>query len=272
MITLEHVSKSFDDRVVLRDVSLEIPQGRTTAIIGRSGAGKSVLLKLIVGLLEPDEGMVGIDSMRVTDLDEAGLYQLRSSIGYVFQGAALFDSMTVAENLVLGLTQRGEHDPDVLRREISSNLVNVGLLPDPDEVSKLEFSAAYAELADRMPSELSGGMRKRVGVARALVGRPRYLLYDEPTTGLDPVTSEQIDDLVVALTRKLHVTSVVITHDIFSVYKVADKVVMLHDGQVRFDGTPEELRTSDDPVVREFIERYALTAAADRVARTGHDQ
>lgn len=241
---------------MLRDVSLQIHTGETTAIIGRSGAGKSVLLKLIVGLLRPDAGHVCIDGKRVDELDEDGLYALRGDIGYVFQSAALFDSMSVAENLVLGLRQQGVTDPDVLDAEIRTNLVNVGLLPDPAEVSAAEFDAAYSHLIDTRPSELSGGMKKRVGVARALVGNPRYILYDEPTTGLDPITSEQIDMLVRHLTNKLSVTSVVITHDIFSVYKAADKVVMLENGGIRFQGTPQQLRESADPVVREFIERY----------------
>lgn len=260
MIRIENLKKAFGPKQVLRGVSLEIARGETTVIIGRSGTGKSVLLKLMVGLLRPDEGTVTVDGRRVDMMSEEELYKLRRKIGYVFQGAALFDSMTVAENLVLGLYEHGERDSKILDEEVRRNLVNVGLLPDPAGLSATEFSTAYDILVDKKPAELSGGMRKRVGVARALVGTPEYIFYDEPTTGLDPVTSEQIDNLIRDLAEKLDVTSIVITHDIFSVYKVADKVVMLDDGLIRFEGTPQQMRDSTDPVVQEFIERYALTA------------
>jgi phospholipid/cholesterol/gamma-HCH transport system ATP-binding protein len=266
MILLENLHKAFGPKQVLRGISMQIDTGETTVIIGKSGTGKSVLLKLIVGLLEPDQGTITLDGKRVDQMDEDELYQMRRRIGYVFQGAALFDSMTVAENLVLGLYEHGERDPELLEEEIRRNLVNVGLLPDPAKVSKEEFHEAYEILTRRKPAELSGGMRKRVGVARALVGSPKYVFYDEPTTGLDPVTSEQIDNLVCDLTGKLDVTSIVITHDIFSVYKVASKVVMLDEGLIRFTGTPAELQRSGDPIVQEFIERYAMTHAARDVA------
>ena len=269
MISIENLHKSFGQKKVLRGISLSIENGETTVIIGRSGTGKSVLLKLIVGLLAPDEGTITIDDRRVDQMSESELYAVRQRIGYVFQGAALFDSMTVAENLVLGLIEHGERDHAMLDEQVRRNLVNVGLLPDPATLSPEEFAMAYQILTSRKPAELSGGMRKRVGVARALVGTPRYIFYDEPTTGLDPVTSEQIDNLVCDLTHKLDVTSVVITHDIFSVYKVAHKVVMLEDGLIHFEGSPDDLQNSDDPVVREFIERYALTETASRVAPGG---
>ncbi len=267
MIVIENLHKAFGDKQVLRGISLTIPDGQTTVIIGRSGTGKSVLLKLIVGLLEPDSGTVTLDGQRVDRMSEEERYTMRQRIGYVFQGAALFDSMTVAENLVLGLYEHGQRDATVLRREIETNLTNVGLLPERNGMSDDRFEAAYALIAHKKPAELSGGMRKRVGVARALVGTPKYVFYDEPTTGLDPITSEQIDNLVCDLTRKLDVTSVVITHDIFSVYKVADTVVMLDDGLIHFSGTPAELQQSTDPVVQEFIERYALTHTAASMAR-----
>ena len=256
MIRLENLHKSFGPKQVLRGITLDIEEGETTVIIGRSGTGKSVLLKLIVGLLEPDQGTITIDGKRVDKMNEKELYTMRRNVGYVFQGAALFDSMTVAENLVLGIYEHGERDRKVLDEEIRRNLVNVGLLPDPSEVSDAEFRQAYEIITSKKPAELSGGMRKRVGVARALVGTPKYIFYDEPTTGLDPITSEQIDNLVYDLTTKLDVTSIVITHDIFSVYKVAHKVVMLEEGEIHFIGTPDELRESDDPIVREFIARY----------------
>jgi phospholipid/cholesterol/gamma-HCH transport system ATP-binding protein len=267
MIRIENVHKSFGPKQVLRGVSLDISDGETTVIIGRSGTGKSVLLKLIVGLLEPDAGTITLDGKRIAGLSEEEIYEMRRDIGYVFQGAALFDSMTVAENLVLGLYEHGERDQAKLRDEVERNLANVGLLPDPKSVSPIDFQLAYDIIANKKPAELSGGMRKRVGVARALVGTPKYIFYDEPTTGLDPITSEQIDNVVCDLTRKLDVTSIVITHDIFSVYKVAHKVVMLEDGLIHFQGTPQELQQSTDPVVQEFIERYALTHTAANLGR-----
>jgi phospholipid/cholesterol/gamma-HCH transport system ATP-binding protein len=256
MICLENLHKSFGTKQVLRGISLDIKDGETTVIIGRSGTGKSVLLKLIVGLLQPDKGTITIDGKRVDLMNEKDLYTMRRNIGYVFQGAALFDSMTVAENLVLGIYEHGERDRKTLDEEIRRNLINVGLLPDPKEMSDEEFREAYETITSKKPAELSGGMRKRVGVARALVGTPKYIFYDEPTTGLDPITSEQIDNLVYDLTTKLDVTSIVITHDIFSVYKVAHKVVMLEEGEIHFVGTPEELRKSDDPIVQDFLARY----------------
>jgi len=262
MIIIDNLQKSFGSRQVLRGVSFEIETGATTVIIGRSGTGKSVLLKLMVGLLKPDAGSVTIDGRRIAELSTDELFEMRRTIGYVFQGAALFDSMSVADNLILGMWEHGDRDVPKLEQEVRRNLSNVGLLPDPSSVSTAVFEEAYHQLSSKMPSELSGGMRKRVGVARALMGTPRYVFYDEPTTGLDPVTSEQIDNLVCDLTQKLDVTSVVITHDIFSVYKVADKVVMLDEGAIQFIGTPQELQRSSDPVVQEFIERYAMTHAA----------
>lgn len=269
LILIDDVHKAFGPKQVLRGITMEIRDHETTVIIGRSGTGKSVLLKLIVGLLEPDRGTITIDGRRVDTMTERELYELRRSMGYVFQGAALFDSMSVAENLVLGLYEHGERNPATLEREIRTNLINVGLLPDPAYVGPQEFQKAYDILASRKPAELSGGMRKRVGVARALVGTPKYIFYDEPTTGLDPITSEQIDNLVVSLTHKLDVTSIMITHDIFSVYKTAHTVVMLEEGLIRFTGTPKELQQSQDPVVRDFIERYAMTRAADEPGDPG---
>jgi phospholipid/cholesterol/gamma-HCH transport system ATP-binding protein len=271
MIVIENLHKAFGPKQVLRGISMEIQTGETTVIIGKSGTGKSVLLKLIVGLLEPDQGTITLDGKRVDQMEESELYEMRRKIGYVFQGAALFDSMNVADNLVLGLYEHGERDSNLLDSEIRRNLVNVGLLPDPARVSQEEFEEAYRILTRKKPAELSGGMRKRVGVARALVGSPKYVFYDEPTTGLDPVTSEQIDNLVCELTGKLDVTSIVITHDIFSVYKVASKVVFLDEGLIRFIGTPIELQQSSDPAVQEFIERYAMTTTASQVTARQED-
>ncbi len=236
MIRLTDVHKSFGPKSVLRGVSLEVPEGLNTVIIGASGAGKSVALKLIVGLLEPDAGEIEVDGKRVPDLDRQELAELRAHIGYVFQFAALFDSMTVAENIRLGLRKRG-YDEEAMRERVAESLALVDL--------------AGAE--DRMPAELSGGMRKRVGIARAVALRPRYILYDEPTTGLDPVTSAVMDRLM-CRTRDLGVTGVVVTHDLRSAYTVGDRIAMLHEGRIRQTGTVSEIQATDDPVVRQFIE------------------
>ncbi|GIV49483.1 MAG: ABC transporter ATP-binding protein [Candidatus Kapaibacterium sp.] len=256
MIAIEDIHKAFGLKQVLRGVSLEIPDGQTTCIVGKSGCGKSVLLKIIVGLLRPDRGMVRIDGTQIGGLPQDALYAVRRRIGFVFQGAALFDSLTVWENVVIGLYEHGERRFDVLDAEARRVLQAVGLVPSPEEVGLQSHEREYALLCAKKPSDLSGGMRKRVGVARALVGRPEYILYDEPSTGLDPVTSEQIDRLIKDLQMRLGVTSVVITHDMFSVFNVADSVAMLHDGVVWFSGSVEAFRQSSDPVVQEFIERF----------------
>ena len=259
MIRVHNLHKRFGPKQVLNGVSFEIRSGETLAVIGKSGTGKSVLLKLIVGLLQPDEGWVEIEGKRVDQMNRRELFEMRRKIGYVFQGAALFDSMTVLENLTLGLYEHGERKTEYLESEAQKRLTDVGLLSHPESVTPEEYKVAWELISAKKPAELSGGMRKRVGVARALVGSPEYVFYDEPTTGLDPVTSEQIDSLVCDLAEKLDVTSVVITHDIFSVWNVADRVIMLHNGLVHFDGESEALRSSDDPIVREFVERYTTT-------------
>lgn len=236
MIALENLTKAFSGRTVLQDVNLEVPDGQNTVIIGGSGAGKSVTLKLIVGLLEPDSGRVLVDGDDVQQLDRDQLAALRGRIGYVFQFAALFDSMTVAENIRLGLIRRG-HAEAVIRERVEESLAVVGL------------SGSEAKL----PSELSGGMRKRVGIARAIALKPRYILYDEPTTGLDPLTATAMDQLIMR-TRDLGVTGLVVTHDMRSAFTVGDRVAMLHQGTIRQVGTAAEIQASDDPLVRQFIE------------------
>lgn len=256
MIVIEDLYKSFGAKQVLNGVNLTIHTGETICIIGKSGCGKSVMLKHIVGLLTPDEGRVRVDSQDISTLNDKELFALRRKIGYVFQGAALFDSLTVWENVVLGLYEHGERDHSIMDAEARRVLSAVGLLPDLQYSQTPAFEKEYEILRNKKPSDLSGGMRKRVGVARALVGNPEYILYDEPTTGLDPVTSEQIDRLIVELAQKFTVTSIVITHDMFSVYNVAKNVAMLEQGKVHFWGTPDSLRQSNDVVVREFIERY----------------
>ncbi len=236
MIVLDNLTKSFGSKRVLRGVSLEVPDGRNTVMIGASGSGKSVTLKLIVGLIEPDEGSVEVDGEVVHQLDRRRLAELRGRVGYVFQFAALFDSMTVAENIRLGLVKRG-HGEDVIRERIEESLAVVEL----------------PGVEDKYPAELSGGMRKRVGIARAIALKPRYILYDEPTTGLDPVTSAVMDQLMIR-TRDLGVTGLVVTHDMRSAFTVGDRVAMLHEGAIRQVGSVAEIRATDDPVVRQFIE------------------
>ncbi|PKL85615.1 MAG: ABC transporter ATP-binding protein [Ignavibacteriae bacterium HGW-Ignavibacteriae-1] len=256
MIEIHNISKSFGPKVVLQGVNLTIPEGDSICIIGKSGSGKSVLLKHIVGLLSSNEGYVKVDGERMDQLTKWQLFILRRTMGFVFQGAALFDSLTVFENVILGLYEHGERDIETLENEAKRVLSAVQLLPELNSIGDYEFSREWNILKNIKPSDLSGGMKKRVGVARALVGNPKYIFYDEPTTGLDPVTSEQIDLLIADLTNKLNVTSVVITHDMFSVFKIAKSVAMLHDGKVRFSGTAEELQKSEDPVVIEFISRF----------------
>jgi phospholipid/cholesterol/gamma-HCH transport system ATP-binding protein len=236
LIRLEDVHKAFGDKVVLAGLSLEVPDGMNTVIIGGSGSGKSVTLKLIVGLLEPDAGLIEVDGLSVPDLSRDELAELRAHIGYVFQFAALFDSMTVAENIRLGLAKRGLDEATIDRR-IAQSLETV-------ELSGQE---------DRYPAQLSGGMRKRVGIARAVALEPRYILYDEPTTGLDPVTSAVMDRLM-QRTRDLGVTGVIVTHDMRSAFTVGDRIAMLYDGVIRQVGTPAEIRATTDPIVRQFIE------------------
>ncbi len=241
MIEIRNLHKTFNGgQHVLRGVDLTIPTGETIAIVGQSGCGKSVLLKHIIGLLEPDEGEILIDGKAVHALPERELYELRARFGFLFQGAALFDSMTVFENIALGLVENSSLPLDDITRIVSDKLAMVGL----------------SGIESKKPSELSGGMRKRVGLARALASNPEYMLYDEPTTGLDPVTSNQIDALIADITAKLSATSIVVTHDMFSVYTIVHTVAMMHEGRIYFTGTPTAFRASEDPVIRGFIERF----------------
>ena len=243
MIEIENLYKSFGDNQVLRGVNLVINKGETLVIIGRSGEGKSVLIKHIVGLLQPDSGQVKVEGEIVGELNENQLYSLRKKFGFLFQGSALFDSMTVEENVGLPLVEAEIKIPQNKIDEIVSEKLELVGLPG---VQKLK------------PSELSGGMKKRVGLARALATNPEYILYDEPTTGLDPIMSDSIDDLIRELGGKLNVTSVVVTHDMFSVRNVADKVALLYEGKIYFTGTPEELINSSDKVITDFIKRTEI--------------
>lgn len=256
MIEIKQLWKTFGEKTVLSGVDLTIPTGSTMCVIGKSGSGKSVLLKHIVGLLEPDQGQVIIDGQDISTLTNGQLFNLRKKIGFVFQGSALFDSYNVFENVILSQYEHGARDMAALEKEAIRVLTAVMMLPEQNDSNQEEFRKEWEILKEKKPSDLSGGMRKRVGVARALVGSPSYILYDEPTTGLDPVTSDQIDDLIASLAGKLNVTSLVITHDMFSVFKFADTVAMIHNGKVRFDGKPEDLHNSDDEVIIEFLDRY----------------
>lgn len=237
MIQLQDVYKSFGGKSVLAGFTLEVREGETMVIIGYSGSGKSVAIKHIVGLLEPDKGTVFVDGLEVPKLSRRELYALRAHIGYVFQFAALFDSLTVYDNVAMGLRQQGMADAEIETRV-------------REALELVDLPAA----ANTLPIELSGGMRKRVGIARAIALRPKYLLYDEPTTGLDPVTSAVIDELMLRMQKTLGVTGIVITHDLRSAYMVGTRIAMLYEGRVRAVGTVEEIKKSDDPVVRQFIE------------------
>ena len=251
MIRLVDVHKAFGPKRVLDGFTLDVVEGETMVIIGYSGTGKSVAIKHIVGLLEPDSGEVWVDGLEVHGLPRRELYKLRARIGYVFQFAALFDSLTIGANVAMGLRKQNE----LTESEIASRVAEALDLVDLPNVS------------DRFPAELSGGMRKRVGIARAIALRPKYILYDEPTTGLDPVTSAVIDQLMVRMQRQLGVTSIVITHDMRSAYTVGTRIAMLYQGRVRRVGTVAEIQETTDPVVRQFIEgRAELDSADDRFA------
>ncbi len=248
MIEYIDVCKAFD-QPVLTGVSLTVQTGEMLSIVGPSGTGKSVLLKTTNGLLEPDSGDVRIDGVSVYTASREHIGAIRRKVGYVFQYAALFDSMTVYENLLMGLPDgeaRGR-SPELLRK-VSDALEDVNL--DPFHVLQ------------KLPAELSGGMRKRVGLARAIVGRPEILLYDEPVTGLDPVNTASVSRLIVDIRSRRPVTSIVVTHDIQQALEISDRVALLEHGKLRFVGPPEEFRASDDPVVRAFADRRVAAEAA----------
>lgn len=242
MIEIKNLHKGFGGKAVLRGVNLTIHDGERLVIVGRSGCGKSVLLKHIINLLQPDEGYILVDEIPIRKVGQADLFQLRRQFGFLFQGAALFDSMTVAENIALPLREHSNWGEDEILEKVAEKLKLVGL-PGIETLK---------------PSELSGGMKKRVGLARALILEPKYIMYDEPTTGLDPIMAAIIDKLIVKLSERLQVTSIVVTHDMQSVEKVADRVVMLHNGKIIFSGTVAEMNASEDEVVHQFV-----TADAD---------
>lgn len=240
VIRLAGVSKSFGETRVLRGLDMDVVAGTTLAVLGRSGTGKSVLLRCVARLLQVDEGEVVVAGHDMVAADESEVREVRGRMGYVFQFAALFDSLRIGENVELPLRRAGVSE-DEARRRADEALEVVGI----------------AGTRDKLPAELSGGMRKRAGIARAIVSRPDILLYDEPTTGLDPVTGAVIDDLMERLKREMGATAILITHDIRSAFRVADRVALLHEGRLHGEGTPEEVRDSDDPLLRAFLDGRA---------------
>ncbi|MBI4972017.1 MAG: ABC transporter ATP-binding protein [Candidatus Omnitrophica bacterium] len=242
------LTKSFGDLVVLDEMNIQIRRGETMVIIGRSGVGKSVFLKLIEGILRPDSGDVIVDGVTINNLDEEVLNLVRKKVGMLFQGSALFDSLTVGENVGFALFEEKQLPRPQILEKVRDKLKLVGL----SGIESLD------------PAELSGGMRKRVGLARAICNDPEIILYDEPTTGLDPITADSINDLIVRMKQKLNVTAVVVTHDMTSAYKVGDRIAMLYDGKIVGIGTPDEIKNSKDPVIHQFITGSAVGPITDK--------
>lgn len=238
MITVRALHKSFGSNLVLDGLNLEVARGESVVILGRSGSGKSILLKLIIGLMRPDRGSIEVGGTNVVGLDYDALSRLRHRMAMLFQQAALFDSMTVAENIGLALRERGKLDEAAVSAKVAEALEVVDL----------------SEIENMRPADLSGGMRKRVGLARAIAVDPEYMLYDEPTAGLDPVTAVQINEKILYLQKTYRITSVVVTHDLHSAFAVGDRICLLHEGRIHFDGRSDELRRSEDPVVRAFLD------------------
>ncbi|RPJ47016.1 MAG: ABC transporter ATP-binding protein [Candidatus Latescibacterota bacterium] len=237
MISIRGVKKAFGGQPVLRGVDLDVPTGESLVVIGPSGCGKSVLLKHMIGLIRPDEGSIRVRGEEITTMDADSLYEARKRFGMLFQGAALFDSLTVEENVGLGLAEHTRLSTGEIAARVAASLQKVGM----------------EGAVRKKPSELSGGMKKRVGLARAIAMNPEIILYDEPTTGLDPIMADVINRLIRSLQREMSVTSITVTHDMTSASKVADRVAMLHDGRIVFEGTVEEVRATDDPVVQQFV-------------------
>src|SRR5256714_1002738 len=237
MIAVHGLVKRIGAQEILRGVDLDVARGETLAIIGRSGGGKSVLLKHLIGLMRPNAGEIWIEGQNIIEMSERNLESIRQKVGILFQGSALFDSMTVAENIAFPLREAGERDPNVLRKRVSEML----------EVMELQGQE------EKMPVNLSGGMKKRVGLARSIIRQPSCILYDEPTSGLDPVVSDSINRLIRRLQKRLGVTSIVVTHDMKNAFHVADRIAYLHEGRIYLQGTPEELRQSPDQLVQDFF-------------------
>ena len=237
MIEVRELSKRFGSHTVLNGVNLQIEKGESVVIIGRSGGGKSILLKHLIGLLQPEEGAVLVEGEDITHLNERQLLRVRQKFGMLFQSAALFDSMTVEENVGFALRRQRKLPEAEIRQKVSEALEMVEL----------------PGIENQKPSELSGGMRKRVGLARAIVYRPEIILFDEPTTGLDPIVSDSIDRLIISIRDRLKVTAIAVTHDMRSAGRIAQRIMMLHEGKIHFTGTPEETFKSTDPVVHRFV-------------------
>jgi phospholipid/cholesterol/gamma-HCH transport system ATP-binding protein len=242
VIQVRDLWKSFGDNQVLKGISLEIPRGQTYVVLGGSGSGKTVLMKHVIGLFKPDRGTVTVNGVEISSLEGKALTEARAVFGMVFQGAALFDSMSVFDNVAFPLQEKRQ---GLSRDEIRDRVI-----------AKLKVVDLGEEVLERFPSELSGGMRKRVGLARALVSDPQVVLYDEPTTGLDPITTDYVDGMILAAKERLGMTSMVISHDIASAFKVADRLAVLYDGHLAAEGTPAEVRASQDPFVQRFLSTW----------------
>jgi phospholipid/cholesterol/gamma-HCH transport system ATP-binding protein len=241
LVEFRKVSKRFGTQVVLNEIDLQIPEGQSLVIIGASGSGKSVMLKHIVGLLQPDSGEVWFDGQRIDNLPEIQIAKTRVQFGFLFQMGALFDSMNVEDNVAFPLVEHTDKGKQEISQIVGEKLRMVGL----------------PEVRKKMPAELSGGQRKRVALARAIAMNPRMILYDEPTTGLDPIRADIINELIIKLQRELRVTSVVVTHDMHSAFRIADRIVMLHEAKLIFDGTSEQVRQSEVEIVRDFVQGRA---------------
>jgi len=247
LIEIIGVHKSFGNLHVLRGVDLTIERGETLTIIGRSGEGKSVLIKNVIGLIKPDSGSILVDGEDITKFNHGQIIRLRRRFGMLFQGAALFDSMTVDENVGLGLREHNVYPEIKVRRIVSEKLNQVGL----------------EGVENKKPADLSGGMKKRVGLARAIAMEPEFILYDEPTTGLDPIMADAINDLINRLKLQLNITSVAVTHDMTSAYKISDRIAMLYQGRIIFVGTPDEVKNADSDIVQQFIHGSATGPITD---------
>ncbi len=241
MIEIEKITKEFDGKNVLRAVNLTIHDGETVVIVGSSGCGKTVLLRSIIGLIRPDAGKILVDGENIVAMGRKDLFRIRKKFGMLFQGAALFDSMTVAENVGMALVEHTALSRDEIARCVAEKLEEVGL----------------PGIEQKKPAELSGGMKKRVGLARAIIMNPKYILYDEPTTGLDPIMSDNINNMIIETRNRLKITSVVVTHDMASAFKVGDRIAMLCAGKIVFEGTPGMFQNSADSEVRQFVEGRA---------------
>ena len=237
MIEVKNLYKSYGGKGVLSDISLSVSHGQSLAVVGKSGAGKSVLLRCLIGLVKPDQGTIYVDNKLINTMNFSQLQKIRSSIGMVFQFGALFDSMTVGENISLALQKLTKLNENEIQQRVHNSLEEVDM----------------AGTENLMPAELSGGMKKRVGIARAIAIKPAYLFYDEPTTGLDPVMTDSINRLIRKFQDTGEVTSVIITHEMRTVYDVADRVLLLHEGRIQYDGSPDTINNVDDPVVQQFI-------------------